>query len=126
VPEATARVEGIDRLVRTLKRAGVDISELKEAHMRAARLVASAASSRAPRRTGHLAGNVRTGRSPRHARVLAGSARVPYAGPIHWGWPARRIAAQPFISEAAEQTESSWAAGYVRDVIAALGNVKGA
>lgn len=27
---------------------------------------------------------------------------VPYAGPIHFGWPARNIEAQPFLWEAAD------------------------
>jgi hypothetical protein len=34
--------------------------------------------------------------------VRAGKKSVPYAGPIHWGWPKRNIKANPFLSKALE------------------------
>lgn len=119
------RVEGLNRLVRTLNKAAVDVSELKDAHQRVAQIVADAASSRAPRRSGALASAIRGSRQVRRARVTAGSARVPYAPPIHWGWAARGIAANPFVSEAAQDTESRWTETYTQDVQNALDQVKG-
>jgi hypothetical protein len=119
-------VEGFDRLIRTLRKAGEDISDMKDANALAASMVASAASARAPRRTGALAGNVRGSRKAKGATVRAGGARVPYAGPIHWGWPRRHITAQPFISTAARDTEPRWVAAYLDAVQRALDNVKGA
>lgn len=123
--EATVRVEGLDRLVRTLNRAAVDISELKEAHARVGEIVASEARARAPRRSGRLAGSVRAARQARRARVTYGGARVPYAGPITWGWPRHNIEPQPFVTDAARATESKWTEQYRRDVQDALDNVKG-
>jgi uncharacterized protein YcsI (UPF0317 family) len=120
------RIEGLDRLVRTLNRAAVDISDLKNAHAKAGEIVASEAAATAPRISGRLAGSVRAARQARRARVQAGRASVPYAAPIHWGWPARGIVAQPFISEAARATESRWRGEYERDVKDALAKVKGA
>jgi hypothetical protein len=64
-------------------------------------------------------------RQARRARVVAGRASVPYAPPIHWGWPARNIAAQPFVSQAAQATESQWLPVYLHDVQQALDRVKG-
>ena len=32
--------------------------------------------------------------------MLAGRKAVPYAGPIHFGWPARNIEPQPFLYDA--------------------------
>jgi len=58
--------------------------------------------------------------------VQAGRASVPYAGPIHWGWPARNIEPQPFLTDAAVATEPRWTAQYLEDVEAALAKVKGA
>lgn len=121
----TLQIEGLATLVRTLKKAGVDISELKDAHRRAGEIVAHEAALRAPRRTGKLAGSIRAAKQVRRARVQAGGARVPYAGPIHWGWPSRGIAPQPFLTDAAQATESRWTAQYVKDVEAALSKVKG-
>lgn len=123
--EEGVRIEGLNELVRTLKRAGADISELKEAHAKAGQIVATEAEAIAPRRSGRLAGTIRAARQVRRARVQAGRASVPYAGPIHWGWPARNIEPQPFLSEAARATESRWVAQYREDVQHALDQVKG-
>ncbi|MGO1048802.1 HK97 gp10 family phage protein [Crossiella sp. CA198] len=65
---------------------------LRGAHVEVADLVAAEAKSTAPRRTGRLAASVRGTASESKAYVMAGtSARVPYAGPIHFGVPASRI-----------------------------------
>lgn len=120
------RVEGLNNLVRTLKRAGEDISALKDAHKRAGEIVAAEAEAIAPRRSGKLAGSIRAAKQVRRARVQAGRASVPYAGPIHWGWPARGVEPQPFMSIAARNTEPRWTKQYAEDVQAALDKVKGA
>jgi hypothetical protein len=57
---------------------------------------------------------------------MAGNAAVPYAGPIHWGWPARRITAQPFIQEAAVATQPAWENAYLEDMQRVVDRVKGA
>ena len=57
--------------------------------------------------------------------MSAGGASLPYAGPIHWGWPARRIEAQPFIADAAQATEPIWIPAYEADVQAAVDLVNG-
>jgi len=110
------RVEGAAKLRRALRAAGRDLTELKEANRRAAELVARKASARAPRRSGRLAGSLRPSKAARAARILAGSAGVPYAGPIHWGWEARHIEPQPFISDTAEDTRPEWLRAYEADV----------
>lgn len=118
------RVEGARELRASMKRAGEDLGELKNAHREVASQVARA--TQPPRLTGRLAGNVRPGASATAAMVRAGGARVPYAGPIHWGWPARGIAAQPFIVDAAQRTETEWTATYQADVDRLLQRVEGA
>ena len=119
------KIEGLSTLVRTMKRAGVDIQELKDAHHKAGQIVATEAAHRAPRVSGKLAGSVKSARQARRARITAGRAAVPYAAPIHWGWPARGIEANPFVSEAAQATESRWLDQYLRDVQHALDHVRG-
>lgn len=119
------RVEGLNDLARTMRRAGEDLTELKDAHAKAGGIVASYAESIAPRRSGKLAGSVRAARQVRRARIQAGRASVPYAGPIHWGWPARHIGAQPFMSDAAQATEPTWRPAYEAAVAKALEQVKG-
>jgi hypothetical protein len=119
------RVEGAAELRRTLKRAGDDLSDLKAAHAGAAQIVVARGRGKAPRRRGVLAASVRGSGTKTAAVIRAGGARVPYAGPIHWGWPARNIEAQPFLSEAATETEQIWLELYESSVERILHRIKG-
>lgn len=119
------RVEGAKELRATLKRAGDDLGDLKAAHSEAAQLVTGVSRARAPKRSGTLAGSVRGSGAATTATIRAGGSRVPYAGPIHYGWPAHNIAPQPFISEAAQATEPAWVHLYDQAVEKILDRVKG-
>lgn len=123
---AGIRVEGAKQLRRTLRKAGDDLTELKAAHGKAAGLVATAARPRTPHRTGRLAASVRPGATKTSAIIRAGKAAVPYANPIHWGWPSRHIAAQPWLSATAQETEPRWTALYDAAVTRVLDTIKGA
>ena len=101
---ATVRVEGVDRLRSTLRRAEIGLDDLKDANARAGQMVAQWGAVRAPRMTGRLGTSVRAARQAKAAVIVAGSAAVPYAGVIHWGWPAHNIAPQPWLSQAAVDT----------------------
>lgn len=118
------RVEGARQLRSTLRAAGADLDDLKRAHAAASELVARAA--RAPVRSGRLQSTIRAGQTRTAAIVRAGYKSVPYAGPIHWGWPARNIAANPFLTEAAQSTEPQWITQYEQDVERILDQVQGA
>lgn len=122
----SVRVIGSKQLRASLKRAGLELDDLKAVNAAVAQLVAAAAASRAPQRSGRLAGSIRGNRAVSRARVMAGGSRLPYAGPIHWGWPARSIEANPFIRAAAVATEPAWTDRYERGVAAVLGKVRGA
>jgi hypothetical protein len=108
----TVRVEGTRELRRALKQAGDDLDDLKDANQAAGKIVLEEAEPRTPRRTGRLAATGRVNRAAGKANVSYGSAKVPYAGPIHWGWPARHIAAQPWVLEAAEASQPKWVQAY--------------
>jgi hypothetical protein len=116
VPDPIVRVEGARQLRRALSRAGDDLSDFRDANAEVARIAGAAGRSRAPRRTGTLAASVRTSGTKTQAVVRAGGARVPYAGPIHWGWAARHIAPHPFLSEGAQATEPVWLAVYMAKI----------
>jgi hypothetical protein len=122
---ADVRIEGMARFRSTLRKAGHDLSDLKAANQRASAIVAQWASVTAPRRSGMLGSSVRPTTRVSGARVLGGSASVPYAGPIHWGWPARHIGAQPFMSRAAQSTESIWRGFYEQDLRDIIGQIQG-
>ena len=119
----TVKVEGAARLRRTMRQAGLDLEDLKAAHARAVKIAEGAV--QAPRRSGRLAGTVRSAGTKTAGILRAGRASVPYAGPIHWGWKARGITAQPFLSDAAQRSEPRWLPVYTEAVDAALDQVKG-
>lgn len=120
------QVRGSRQLRATLRRAGDDLGELKAVHARIGSLVAAAAARAAPHRTGALAADVRSSGTNTAAIIRSGRARLPYAGPIHWGWPSRGIRAQPFMTDAAANTEGTWVGMYVAAVDTILANVQGA
>ena len=125
--EAGVRVEGARELRKSLRKAGIDMADLKAVNANVAAMVAAAASAAAPRgRTGRLAASVRGNKAVATARISAGTAGVPYAGPIHWGWPARNIEGQPFIAETAEALQDQWVTLYETGIAEVLAKVEGA
>lgn len=110
------QVENAKELRRTVKRiADADLKkELREANKAGAEIVAQESKVLVPSRSGKLRGSIKATAGQASASVKAGSAKtVPYAGPIHFGWPTRPdrargwrggpIAPQPFIYEAADR-----------------------
>lgn len=89
---------------------------MKETHKRAAEIVIQGAKRYVPVVTGRLAASIRNSSTQRMGRVRVGSASVPYAGPIHFGWPARQIKPQPFIYDALDGRRAEVAAVYVKRI----------
>jgi hypothetical protein len=100
VTKPSITVEGAKQLQRALRQVEGGMADLKGAHAEAAKIVEVAAERIAPKRSGRLAASVRSTGQARQGVVRAGKAAVPYAGVIHFGWPARRIAPQPFLYDA--------------------------
>lgn len=120
------KVEGVKQLRASMKRAGVDLSELKAAHAEAGNIAAAAATARAPLgATGKLRASIRSSGTNTAAIVRAGKKAVPYAGPIHWGWPSRGITANTFMSDGATATEGQWIPVFEAAVEKAIQQVKG-
>lgn len=94
----TVRVEGLRQVQRKLRAAGADAEDMRDLMHTLGLMVIDGAHP--PARTGRLAGNLRAGKGKTKAVVRAGGARVPYAGVIHYGWPARGIRAQPYLTDA--------------------------
>lgn len=119
-------VEGLRTLRRSLKAAGVSLGDLKDAHAAVAQLVITAAAPAAPRRTGALAASVRGSGTQSAAVVRAGRASVPYAGPIHWGWPRRHITATPWLYDAAVASQDQWTGVYLSALEKIIDSIEGA
>ncbi|WP_084130313.1 hypothetical protein [Demequina sp. NBRC 110055] len=96
------RVEGLGRTLRAMSKAGADAEDMRDLMHSLGLIVVHAATP--PTETGTLASTLRAGRGKTKAVVRAGGARAPYAGVQHYGWPARNITAQPFLSDALNKT----------------------
>lgn len=108
-----AQIEGLREVQKALADLSDDLkNEMKPTHLEAAKIVAEAARPLAPVRTGRLAASIRASAVRTGGRVRLGGSAVPYAGPIHFGWPARRITPQPFVYEALDPRRDEVAAVY--------------
>lgn len=119
-------LKGAAELRRTLRKAGQDLEDLKDANAAAAKIVEEGAVGLVPVDFGNLARSIRSSGTKTAGVVRAGSKAVPYAGPIHWGWPARNIQANPFAADAAKLTEPTWGRIYEDAVQQAIKRIKGA
>lgn len=100
------RITGLRKTVRALEAAGVAAESMRDLMHAVGQIVVAAARPDAPVLSGALAGTLRAGRGKTKAVVRAGRASVPYAGVIAYGWPARNIAAQPFLQNAVQSTRA--------------------
>lgn len=95
------QIEGLKETQKALASMSDDLKdEMKPTHKAAAEVIVEGSKRYVPVRSGRLATSIRAVATRTSGRVRAGSAAVPYAGPIHFGWPARRIKPQPFIYDA--------------------------
>lgn len=123
--DAGVQIEGAKQLRKSLKAAGDDLTDLKAAHAEAATIVATAGQAGAPSVTGLLAASVRGAGTKTAAIVRAGKAAVPYANPIHWGWFRHHINPNPWLTRAAQSTESRWIGTYNTAVQTMLDKIEG-
>lgn len=102
----TVRLQGFDELAAALAASpGTFDRAYGAARRQVAGIITSAALARAPRLTGTLRGTI----APDTSTGVGGTRwGTDYGGVIHFGWPARNIAAQPFARDAARATESRW------------------
>jgi len=99
--EGKEEIEGLREVQKALNKfSDATRKEMQSTHLKAAEIVVGASKRFVPIKTGALAQSIRPAAVMSGGRVKVGSASVPYAGPIHFGWPARRIKPQPFVYDA--------------------------
>ena len=97
------KVQGMRELRRKISVLDGNFDQLKDLHEDLAMMVAERSSQLAPIRTGRLRETIRASGTKTAGRVRAGFKRVPYAGVIHFGFPARGIKPQPFLYDALDE-----------------------
>ena len=102
--EGGVKIEGLSAVQRDLRNLGKDLELVKgeflETNKKVAEVVIDGAKRFVPVLSGALAESIRQASTKKSAKIRVGSSAVQYAGPIHFGWPARRIKPQPFIYDA--------------------------
>lgn len=115
---AGVRASGVTELRKALRTMDKDTrKELRAASKRAADIIAKAAAEEAPERSGRLRSSIKSGTKQDRGTVKAGTpSRVPYAGVIHWGWPAKNIQANQFITRALKKHHDEVMEAYLAEV----------
>ena len=119
------RVQGADRVKRTMEAAADDLRDLSGAGDRAAGLLVRQAQANAPRLSGRLAGTITPVASRSGATVTAG-AGIEYAAVQENGWPRHGIQARRYMARALESTQDKIIDTYASAVDDAVDQVKGA
>lgn len=123
MPGPQVRVEGARELRKTLRKAGVDVADLKRANAEAAAYVATASFGSARHKSGRMAGASKGNRAVGRAVV---SNRLIYAPIQHWGWAGHGISADPWLSETAQRTEPTWLNFFMANLEQILDQIQGA
>jgi len=113
-------------LRRHLRRAGDDLTDLKQANGEAARIAADAAASRINSKSGTLARTVRSSGTKTAGVVRAGNnGGVRYAGVNAWGWGRKNIKGNPWPSDGARKSEARWRRVYADYLDRVIAQIKG-
>lgn len=117
-------VEGLGKLVSTMRKAGIDMSDLKQANKKAGTIVANAGRAVAPRRTGRLAASIKPANQARRARIRAGGGGVRHARFQEFG--TRKNRATHYLYGSAAKTRGEWLPAYEWELNIILSRIQGA
>jgi hypothetical protein len=111
------KITGLSEVQRNLRKLSSDALDLNkteflETNKRVAEIIINESKKYVPFRSGALAAAIRNASTKKSAKVRAGSAAVPYAGPIHFGWPSRSIKPNTFLYEAIDARRAEVANRY--------------
>lgn len=122
--DAKVEIRGLNELVRTMRKAGVDIQDLKTANTKAGKIVATAGKSAVHHKTGALGTSIRPGKAARKAVVRAGGGRIRYARFQEFG--TSKNPATHYLYGSAERTQSEWLNEYEMDLSRIMARIRGA
>jgi hypothetical protein len=114
---AAVEVEGARQLRKALAELGDDaVDELKAVNMEGVDIVLAEALTRVPVRSGRLYETVRGSATKTRGTIRAGFKKVPWAGPTHFGWPARNIEPNLFLYDAVDERRDEVIAVYKKNI----------
>ena len=95
-------IKGVDVLTAVLLKFSNDVKNLNGFGTEIGKLISNNASALAPKRSGALAASIGSVSTKDGVQIYAGSERVPYAGVIEYGWPAKGRSAKPYLMPAVQ------------------------
>jgi hypothetical protein len=93
-------VRNLDRVVRDLEAAGVQVTDLRRAFRTITKEARTLAVGFAPRRSGALQRSIRGTSAKNYSTISAGGKIAPYAAVINYGWAKRHIKGSGFMQKA--------------------------
>lgn len=118
------KVEGAARLAATLRRAGMDMTDLKDSNQKAGKVVGDEGRVRVPKDTGRLERSIRPARQTSGVVVRAGGNGIRYARFAEFG--SKKIRAHHYLYGAADAKADEVLEIYWDGVNQALARVEGA
>lgn len=118
-PAEAIKITGLSKVQRDLRKLSTDAldlnkSEFLETNKQVAEIIINESKKYVPVVSGALAAAVKNASTKKSAKVRAGNVAVPYAGPIHFGYPKRAIKPNPFFYEAIDSRRNEVAQRYTR------------
>lgn len=121
--DVKVNVPGLRQLVTTMRKAGIDMADLKSANQAAGGIVASAGRQVAPNATGALARSIRPSKTARKAVVRAGGGKIRYARFQEFG--SRKNRATHYLYGSAWRTQPQWVPEYERELSRIVARIHG-
>ena len=123
-PSEAIKVTGLSKVQRDLRKLSTDALDLNkteflETNKQVAEIIIGESKKYVPVVSGALAAAVKNASTKKSAKVRAGNVAVPYAGPIHFGYPKRAIKPNPFFYEAIDSRRNEVAKKYA-DLVSSL------
>jgi HK97 gp10 family phage protein len=108
-------VHGLAKLTRALKKAGVDVADMKAANARVGSVVVQAATPITPRASGDLAGSIKPANRTSGVVVRAGGGRIKYAKYVEYG--TKRMRPRSYLVKAAHDSQPRWLDVYSDELV---------
>lgn len=122
-PAASLEVKGLNKLTRALKKAGVQIKDLKAANVKVGDVVVREAQPITPHRTGALAASIRPAQRQSGVIVRAGGGSVRYARYVEYG--TRKMPARSYLVKGIHDSQPRWMDVYAQELQDLMDQVAG-
>jgi HK97 gp10 family phage protein len=120
--DVRVEVHGLSKLTRALKRAGVEVSDMKAANARVGDVVVQAATPITPRRTSALANSIKPAQRASGVIVRAGGGRIKYAKYVEYG--TKRMRPRSYLVKGANDSQPRWLDVYSAELDKIVGEVE--